>query len=93
MKLLFCSSCNDILSLAPVERACTCAKSRGAYDEDLLHAWYSGERAIPLGIVNSSFDEAIRAQPDQGMGERFDAFVIPKICPTFRKVPERSGRS
>lgn len=88
MKLLFCRTCNDIFSLSPKEKACACGKARGAYDRDLLHAWYSGTCAIPLGFVNSSFDEAIGAQPEHGLGERFIAFVIPKVCPTFRKVPE-----
>ena len=86
MKLLFCNFCYDIFSLAPEEKVCTCGRSRGAYDQDLLHAWYVGTAAIPLGFINSSFDEAMRAQPNDGMGERFVAFVIPKVCPTFRKV-------
>jgi hypothetical protein len=91
VKLLFCGSCLDIISLAAKEKACTCGKSRGAYDQDLLHAWYSGASAIPLGFTNTSFGKALRAQPLEGLGADFVAFVIPKACPTFRQVRRTAG--
>lgn len=38
--------------------------------------------AIPLGILNSSFVAAVQARPEEGQGERLEAFVIPRECPT-----------
>jgi len=44
--------------------------------------------AITIGFANSSLIKAINNQPLNGMGENFTAFVIPKICPTFKQVSE-----
>jgi hypothetical protein len=46
-----------------------------------VNARYGGD-AVPLGILNQSFGTALKNRPIHGDGERFDAFVIPKICPT-----------
>ena len=50
---------------------------------------YTGP-SIPLGFANHSFLEAVKNQPKKHQGprtgERFEAFVIEKECPTFRKV-------
>lgn len=48
---------------------------------------------MPLGIANSSFIDALKNQPEEGMGKRFEAFVIPKQCPTLRKIEPVSTRS
>lgn len=84
MKLLYCRECGDIFSLRTEEKRCRCkAKTRGAYEADCLHAWYAGDSAVPLGALNGSFHDAVRNQPLGGLGEHFEAFVIPQVCPTF----------
>jgi hypothetical protein len=35
---------------------------------------------------NFSLAAAISAQPQSGQGKEFKAFIIPKECPTFKKV-------
>ena len=85
MKLIFCPGCHDVVKLAREMRFCKCGASCGCYKTDGLNAVYGGS-AVPLGFANSSLVEAIKNQPDEGMGERFTAFVIPKSCPTFRRV-------
>lgn len=84
MKLLYCTNCGDIFNLNLKEKKCSCGKTKGKYNDN-LNAIYDGEHAVPLGIGNSSFNQALILQPNDGMGEVFDAFVIPKICPTFIK--------
>ncbi len=87
MKLLYCGRCHDIFALFPrQEKRCECRASRGAYLDDFIHAWYCGP-CVPLGIDTMSFLEAIEDQPDQGGGRTFEAFVIPRECPTFVKKP------
>ena len=85
MKLLLCLECHDIFKLDCKERACKCGKTQGMYQEDGLNANYRGP-CIPLGFANSSLVSAIRNQPEAGLGERFEAFVIPKKCPTMNRV-------
>lgn len=63
---------------------CDCGKVGGKYVND-IDACYWGNDAIPLGFANDSFVEAVKNQPESGMGKRFIAFVIPKKCPTFIK--------
>lgn len=84
MKLIFCPHCQDIVKLRRQRTVCQCSKSWGRYISG-LHAVYSG-KAIPLGIANISLVLAINNQPKSGDGECFEAFVIPKTCPTFKKV-------
>jgi len=86
VKLLFCRECNDVIRIVPEDiRECQCGKVKGRYLEDGYHAEYSGDEAIPVAFLNSSFAEAIREQPQEGGGYRFDAFVVPVKCDTFVK--------
>lgn len=85
MKLIFCPECQDVLKLDFGEVWCSCEASSGWYENDGLNAVYCGS-AIPLGFANGSLVKAIENQPDEGMGKCFVAFVIPKSCPTFRKM-------
>lgn len=85
MKLIFCSECWDVFKLARHVRSCECGKCNGQYEEDGLNAWYTGESAIPLGFANNSLATACMEQPLEGWGKTFNAFVIPKICPTMEK--------
>jgi len=64
----------------------------GHYKEDGLHAIYYGP-AIPLGFSNSSFHEAIDSQPEFGKGTVYNAFVIPKVCPTMKLVDSEDYES
>ena len=85
MKLLLCKNCQDVIRLIQNEkRTCKCGAVSGMYT-DSLNAVYSGEHAIPIGFANSTLVRAIKNQPENGMGETFTAFVIPKKCDTFIK--------
>jgi hypothetical protein len=56
------------------------------YTADGLLAFIGGS-AIPLGFANPMLLSALRSRPDSGDGQRFDACVIPKECPTVAVVP------
>lgn len=85
MKLLFCKNCHDIFNLkVSIEKSCMCGKTKGMYI-DKIHAQYSGEFAVLLGINNYSFLKAIQKLPDKNIGNVFEAFVISKNCETFVK--------
>ena len=85
MKLIYCNKCKDVIRLNKTTRTCQCGVTGGHYKEDGLHAIYYGP-AIPLGFSNSSFHEAIDSQPEFGKGTVYNAFVIPKVCPTMVHV-------
>ena len=85
MKLIFCPECEDVLKLLRYERTCHCKLSGGAYLDGLRAAIWG--KAVPLGFANGSFVRALGRQPEHGPGERFDAFVIEKHCPTITVVP------
>lgn len=82
MKLLYCTDCSSVFNLDLFEKACVCGKTKGKYFGDAINAEYSGP-CFPLGFNNYSFGPALQKQPESGLGERFEAFVIPKICPTM----------
>ena len=82
MKLLYCSTCNDVLKLRMEHmRSCHCGASWGRYLDDDLTAQLGGV-AIPLGINNSSLQSALNERPARGSGSRFESFVIPHSCDT-----------
>lgn len=85
MKLLYCPSCLEVFSLDYTEKKCKCGKTKGKYIDD-LYAEYEG--GIPLGFNNHSFIPAVSNQSKYGMGEKFEAFIIPENCRTFK---EREG--
>ena len=82
MKLIYCPECHDIIKLKIGLSFCNCGESSGEYHYNSLYASISG-KAIPIGIANSSFLKALKNQPEEGKGECFEAFVIPKNCPTI----------
>ena len=82
MKLLFCTTCEDIVTLDKTTNTCRCGATGGHYKEDGVNAIYYGP-AIPIGFKNSEFIDAIRNQPEYGNGVEFTAFVIPKVCPSM----------
>ena len=86
MKLVFCKLCQDVVRLQEYNRACKCGESGGGYTDD-LYAYYWGF-AIPLGFSNPSLVDALKNQPESGMGLRFEAFVIPKDCETMTWLPD-----
>lgn len=90
MKLLYCKLCHDIILLRKAKRMCCCRKSAGYYQPDGLHAVIIGP-CIPLGIANESLAEALRNQPTEGEGRRFEAFVIPKECKTVAHLRRKDG--
>lgn len=84
MKLIFCPECQDVVKLDYNGRYCKCRASFGAYEDDGLNAKIGG-LAIPLGIHNGSLASALKRRPHHGLGERFEAFVIPSNCPTIEE--------
>lgn len=78
MKLLFCPKCQDIFSLKQDKCFCSCKASAGHYD-DKINTTYYGD-AIPIGINNSSFVNALSVEVDNKIdwGVGFEAFVIPE---------------
>lgn len=86
MKLIFCKLCQDVFKLSTSEvRECSCGKCSGKYTDE-LNAWYKGDNAVPLGFANSTLGMAVANQPLEGWGKRFEAFVIPIKCLTFKKT-------
>lgn len=84
MKLLYCESCKDLFNLHYYIKTCSCGKASGVYEENGLDAVYTG--GVPIGFHNASFKMARIQRPEYGLGERFDAFIIPRICPTMKKM-------
>lgn len=81
MKLLFCPNCKDVFNLKQdVVKSCSCGQTSGKYNDN-FQAEYTG--GVPVGFANRSFIDALNNQPAKGLGRRFEAFVIPKECPTF----------
>jgi predicted nucleic acid-binding Zn-ribbon protein len=92
MKLLLCIDCGDIFKLSPKrEKSCDCGKTKGKYLNE-RDVEISGN-CMPIGFANSQFGTAVRTQRmldeemsrtykdrkinTDGMGVRFEAFVIP----------------
>lgn len=88
MKLIYCNKCGDVVRLLVLkERTCECKASGGQYI-DSLHAQYWGD-CIPLGFNNYDMAYALDNQPNlpnNGRGEKFEAFTIPSVCPTFKRI-------
>jgi hypothetical protein len=82
MKLIFCSSCQDVFKLRSEIHYCECGKIWGRYKRDGLYAEIS-DQAIPLGFNNHHFRLAVKNRPVSGLGKSFVAFVIPKDCGTI----------
>ena len=87
MKLLLCKKCQDIIRLIDVKRTCKCGKI-GGRDIDDINAVYFGKMAVPIGFENGTLVKAVHNQPKNGMGKNFTAFVIPKICSTYKFILE-----
>lgn len=84
MKLIYCMQCNDVVKLRGKERTCYCGASGGRYLDELKAEFFGP--CVPLGFANTSFAIALKNQPEgPGLGERFEAFVIPRVCPTMTK--------
>ena len=82
MKLIYCPSCRDVIQLRPKYRTCECGNSGGQYI-DGLNAVIEGI-AIPLGISNNTFLQALLDRPISGNGQEFVSFVIPRNCSTVQ---------
>ena len=87
MKLIYCPDCGTIINLDKHKTQCRCQASWGVYEDDGYNAYYGG-KAIPIGILNKSFFDSIKKQPELGSGKIFTAFTIPKLCSTFVKHQE-----
>jgi len=87
MKLLMCLKCFDVFSLTKKVRVCSCGATKGKQMEDGLNAVYSGE-CVPLGMTNTSLSAAASNQKSEGDGVAFEAFVMPRVSETMRKVDD-----
>lgn len=85
MKLIYCPLCQDVVKLRRTKTECECTGSWGYYKPDGLNAVIGGA-TIPLGFNNHSLRESLQFRPEKGVGMEFDAFVIPKVCPTIVNV-------
>ncbi len=89
MKLLLCRHCGDVFALMRQTRSCKCHGVEGRYIDN-INAEYSGEGAVVLGFSNFSLVQAIKEQDlhgnrADGLGRRFEAFIIPTNAPTVRE--------
>lgn len=98
MKLILCTMCHDVYKLnVEAKRECKCGNTWGYYLKGGINAEVSDNQdTVILGLHNSSLVDAIVEQrqngdPDDGMGIRFEAFIIPKSAPTVkrRKQPRK----
>jgi hypothetical protein len=85
MKLLFCTECGDVIKLGYLPTTCACGLSSGNYFSDGLNAQVKGKNALLLGFANSTLTSALKAHKKNpggkdGMGWRFEAFIIPEPC-------------
>lgn len=85
MKLILCKQCQDIVRPYPREtRYCNCGDVKVECLNELdIIVTATEEWAVPIGFNNHSFLNAVREQPDSGMGRDFTAFVIPRKCPSI----------
>jgi len=82
MKLIICEVCLEMFRLGDEKRSCRCGASWGNYISE-TDAEYGGE-AIPIGIDNRDFMDAIRYFPNERRMIR--CWVMPKDCQTMFKV-------
>jgi hypothetical protein len=71
-----------MVKLAREAQSCKCGQAYGHYT-DGLNATIGGT-AIPVGIDNGTFMMALMFRPEEGEGEDFVAFVIPRKCRTIK---------
>jgi hypothetical protein len=65
-------------------RFCKCTKSYGRYVNN-ISAEFAGP-CVPIGISNQSLSKAIRDQPLFGLGKIFEAFTVPIVSKTFKRM-------
>lgn len=93
MKLLFCRKCEDIRRITKEVTICRCGRSSAQYEDD-INAWYFGPAKL-IGFANMSFirafyaDEATPPENPGDDGHKFDAFFIPKVAPSIRKIEDQ----
>ena len=82
MKLFYCPECQDILKFGSRYkshfRVCDCGKSGARYIDDIRGQLIG--KAIPIGVDNPTFGNAILERPLFGRGSMFTVFVIPEQC-------------
>ena len=76
MKLIWCSVCHDIVKLGMNKRTCQRGRSAGRYIDNIV-AEIQGD-AVPFGVNNTSFAEALSQYPTSKKGTNFIAWVIAK---------------
>jgi hypothetical protein len=74
MKLIYCPSCSDVITLKRIVKQCECGKSWGKYEDNLVSE--IGGKAIPIGFSNSSFTKALLEGKKHHKTVKFDAYVI-----------------
>lgn len=88
MKLLLCLKCNDVRKIASgtgAQTFCDCGRVWARYVDEINAEWNG--HGFLIGLSNPSLVQALRDQRDMGdlpdgMGRRFEAFIIPSAAPT-----------
>ncbi len=101
MKLLACKECSDIFSLNFELKVCGCGESQGKYIDN-LNAEVSGDCQL-IGFDNNSLKMALGMQELEDMnqeplekgaccpqGVKFEAFFIPEVARSFKRVKIKS---
>lgn len=104
MKLLCCTTCNQIFNLSHTYAECQGGHGGGQYVNEVdAKVWGDLTKIFVLGFANSSFVSALRSQINYGdlpadfgyggkivsKGRDFTAFVIPESAPSIERVAER----
>lgn len=104
MKLLFCSKCNQVFSLAHEYTECKGNHCGGQYIDNInAKVWGDPASSFVLGFANSSIVDALRSQLHKGdlpadfyyagkmtpRGREFTAFVIPNAADSVERVLDK----
>ena len=104
MKLLCCSTCNQVFNLSYDYTECKGGHGGGQYVDNLnAKIWGDPTQIFVLGFANTSFISALRAQLYEGdqadsfyyagrmtpKGREFTAFVIPDAAESVVRVRDR----
>jgi hypothetical protein len=73
MKLIYCTSCDDVIKLTPRKRKCNCGKSAGVYNNNII---LFGE-AVLLNIDDEHLKSCIVNRYTEGNSIEFYGEVEP----------------
>lgn len=104
MKLLLCTTCNQVFNLSHTYTECNGGHGGGQYVNEIdAQVWGDLTKVFVLGFANTSLISALRDQINIGdkpadfgyggqvvsKGRDFTAFVIPESAPSIKRTPEK----